>query len=112
MSRVLALRSVVIVVVGLFVLAACAPRTGSSSGGVPIAPEGTALLLEEGQTLRAERGDFRKLLVAALYARRWLAPAPPGAPPFAWRALERLESLVDWRPVGADALAGDAAVHC
>ena len=43
MPRVLTLRSIVIVVVGLLVLAACAPRTGSSSGGVPRAPEGTAL---------------------------------------------------------------------
>lgn len=72
----------------------------------------TALLLEEGQTLRAARGDFRKLLAAALYARRWLAPAPSGAPPFPWRALEWLEHLVDWRPVAADALAGDPAGRC
>jgi len=68
-----------------------------------------ALLLEEGQTLRAQRDDFRKLLMASLYARRWLAPAPPGAPPYPWRVLERLERIVDWRPIGADALAGDAA---
>jgi alkylation response protein AidB-like acyl-CoA dehydrogenase len=68
-----------------------------------------ALLLEEGQTLRARRGDFRKLLVASLYARRWLAPLPPGVPPFPWRTLEGLERLVDWRPIAADALAGDLA---
>jgi acyl-CoA dehydrogenase len=72
----------------------------------------TALLLEEGETLRAARGDFRKLLAAALYARRWLAPGPPGAPPFPWRALERLEHLVDWRPVAVEALAGDPAGRC
>ena len=42
----------------------------------------TALLLEEGQTLRGRRGDFRKLLVAGLYARRWLAAPTPGTPPF------------------------------
>jgi alkylation response protein AidB-like acyl-CoA dehydrogenase len=72
----------------------------------------TALLLEEGQTLRAQRGDFRKLLIAALYARRWLAASAPGAPPFSWAALERLERLVDWRPVAADALAGDPAGPC
>jgi alkylation response protein AidB-like acyl-CoA dehydrogenase len=72
----------------------------------------TALLLEEGQTLRAQRGDFRKLLMASLYARRWLAPQPPGAPPFAWRTLEWLERLVDWRPIAADALAGDPAASC
>jgi alkylation response protein AidB-like acyl-CoA dehydrogenase len=70
-----------------------------------------ALLLDEGQALRAQRGDFRKLLVATLYARRWLAPAPPGVPPFGWRTLEQLERLVDWRPIAADALA-DAAGHC
>ena len=72
----------------------------------------TALLLEEGQLLRAQRGDFRKLLVATLYARRWLTPPTPGAPPFSWRTLERLERLVDWQPLGADALAGDPAGHC
>jgi alkylation response protein AidB-like acyl-CoA dehydrogenase len=69
----------------------------------------TALLLEEGQTLRAQRADHRKLLVAALYARRWLAASTPGAPPFAWSTLARLERLVDWRPIPADALAGVAA---
>jgi alkylation response protein AidB-like acyl-CoA dehydrogenase len=68
-----------------------------------------ALLLEEGQTLRAQRGDFRKLLVAALYARRWLAATPPGVPPFSWRTLEQLERLVDWHPIAAEALAGDLA---
>jgi alkylation response protein AidB-like acyl-CoA dehydrogenase len=72
----------------------------------------TALLLEEGQTLRGRRGDFRKLLVATLYARRWLAPATPGAPPFSWRTLAHLERLVDWQPIAADALAGDPAGHC
>ena len=72
----------------------------------------TALLLEEGQTLRGRRGDFRKLLVATLYARRWLAPATPGAPPFSWRTLAHLERLVDWHPIAAGALAGDPAGHC
>jgi alkylation response protein AidB-like acyl-CoA dehydrogenase len=72
----------------------------------------TALLLEEGQTLRGRRGDFRKLLVATLYARRWLAPATPGAPPFSWRTLAHLERLVDWHPIAAEALAGDPAGHC
>jgi alkylation response protein AidB-like acyl-CoA dehydrogenase len=69
----------------------------------------TALLLEEGQTLRGQRGDFRKLFVATLYARRWLAPTTPGVPCFSWRMLERLERLVDWRPIAADALAADPA---
>ncbi len=68
----------------------------------------TALLLEEGQTLLAQRRDHHKLLVAALYARRWLTPARPGAPLFPARALESLERLVDWRPIAADALAAEA----
>ena len=72
----------------------------------------TALLLEEGQTLRQRRGDFRKLLVATLYARRWLAPTTPGVPPFSWRTLAQLERLVDWHPIAADALAGEPAGHC
>jgi acyl-CoA dehydrogenase len=68
----------------------------------------TALLLEEGEALRAQRQDHRKLLVAALYARRWLTPAVPGTPPYSARALESLERLVDWRPIAADALAAEA----
>ncbi|HEV8586949.1 MAG TPA: acyl-CoA dehydrogenase family protein [Methylomirabilota bacterium] len=68
----------------------------------------TALLLEEGQALQALRQDHHKLLVAALYARRWLTPAVPGAPVFSPRALEALERLVDWRPIAADALAAEA----
>ena len=72
----------------------------------------TALLLEEGQTLRQRRGDFRKLLVATLYARRWLAPTSPGVSPFSSRTLAHLERLVDWQPVAADALAGDPAGPC
>ena len=72
----------------------------------------TALLLEEGQTLRQRRGDFRKLLVGALYARRWLAPATPGVPPFSSRTLAQLGRLVDWQPIAADALAAEPAGHC
>jgi alkylation response protein AidB-like acyl-CoA dehydrogenase len=67
-----------------------------------------ALLLEEGQTLRAQRDDHHKLLVAALYARRWLLPVAPGAPVFSPGALASLERLVDWRPIAADALAAEA----
>jgi hypothetical protein len=67
----------------------------------------TALLLEEGQALRAQRADHHKLLVAALYARRWLTPSTPGAPAFSARALESLERLVDWRPISAEALAAE-----
>ena len=72
----------------------------------------TALLLEEGQTLRRQRGDYRKLLVATLYARRWLTAAAPGAPPFSWRALSLLERIIDWQPIAADALAAAPAGHC
>ena len=68
-----------------------------------------ALLLEEGQTLRAQRGDFRKLFAAVVYARRWLAPATPGVPTYSWSVLDRLERLVDWRPIAAEALADDPA---
>src|SRR5262249_13999977 len=56
-----------------------------------------ALLLDEGQTLRAQRDDHHKLLVAALYARRWLLPLTPGVSVFSPRALAALERLVDWR---------------
>jgi acyl-CoA dehydrogenase len=72
----------------------------------------TALLLEEGQTLRQRRGDFRKLLVATLYARRWLAPIVPGAPPYSARTIGQLDRLIDWQPIAADALAADPAGHC
>jgi alkylation response protein AidB-like acyl-CoA dehydrogenase len=67
-----------------------------------------ALLLDEGQILRAQRDDHHKLLVAALYARRWLVPLAPGGPVFSPRALASLERLVDWRPIAADALAAEA----
>ena len=71
-----------------------------------------ALLLEEGQTLRQRRGNFRKAFVGTLYARRWLAPTLPGAPPFSARTLAQLEALVDWHPIAADTLAADPAGHC
>jgi acyl-CoA dehydrogenase len=67
-----------------------------------------ALLLDEGQMLRAQRDDHHKLLVAALYARRWLLPVAPGVPVFSPRALASLERLVDWRPIAADTLAAEA----
>src|SRR3989442_5037028 len=41
-----------------------------------------ALLLDEGQALKAQREDHHKLLVAALYARRWPPPPPPRVPAF------------------------------
>jgi alkylation response protein AidB-like acyl-CoA dehydrogenase len=63
-----------------------------------------ALLLDEARTLRAVGDDHHKDLVATLYARRWLAPSAPGAPPFPARALEALEPLVDWRPIAAGEL--------
>lgn len=68
-----------------------------------------ALLLAEGQTLLARSGSHRKLLVAALYRRRWLCPLPPAAPVFSPRALGWLPALLDWAPVPADALAGAAS---
>ena len=66
-----------------------------------------ALLLDEGQALRTQRDDHHKLLVAALYARRWLLAADPGAPAFSPRVLAVLDRLVDWRPIGADALVAE-----
>jgi hypothetical protein len=60
-----------------------------------------ALLLAEGQTLRERRGDFRKLAAAGLYVRRWLRGET-------WTATARdlalLDPLVDWTPLGRDAV--------
>jgi alkylation response protein AidB-like acyl-CoA dehydrogenase len=67
-----------------------------------------SLLLEEGQTLAAKRGDAHKLLVAALYVRRWLRPPAPPAPSVPARALEWLPALVDWAPLPREALAAAA----
>jgi putative glutamine transport system substrate-binding protein len=58
MSQKLLLRSVLIAVVGLLALAGCAPRTGSPSGGVARAPEGTQL---------REIQDRGKLIVGVKY---------------------------------------------
>jgi len=64
-----------------------------------------SLLLAEGQRLlQRERPDFRKLLVGALYARRWLRPPALPASWVSWPALEWLPSLVDWTPMPAEAL--------
>jgi acyl-CoA dehydrogenase len=70
-----------------------------------------SLLLEQGQALRAQRGNYRTFLVAALYIRKYLRPPAPPAPLFPARVLERLAALVDWTPVAADALAGDLLGH-
>jgi alkylation response protein AidB-like acyl-CoA dehydrogenase len=61
----------------------------------------TALLLAEGQALLEQRRDFRKLLVAALYVRRWLRPPAPPAPYFTDAMLRWLDPLIDWTPVPA-----------
>ncbi len=63
-----------------------------------------SLLLGEGQALREQTGDCRKLLVAAFYVRRWLEPREPGAPLFAARDLQWLDALVEWTPVPDTAL--------
>ncbi len=63
-----------------------------------------SLLLAEGQTLLEERRDFRKLLVAALYVRRWLRPPAPPAPCFPAATLRWLDALIDWSPVPAEPL--------
>lgn len=64
----------------------------------------TSLLLAEGERLLAARGGARKLLAAALYARRWLAP-PGDAPALPPAALRWLDALVDWTDVPSSALA-------
>jgi hypothetical protein len=64
----------------------------------------TSLLLGEGQALLARDGSARKLLAAALYARRWLASHPIGAPVFCTRAIGWLDALADFDPVPPSAL--------
>jgi alkylation response protein AidB-like acyl-CoA dehydrogenase len=64
-----------------------------------------ALLLAEGQILRDRDGGFRKLVVAALYAERWLMVPAAGEPVFSLRQLECLDALAEWTAVGSDELA-------
>ncbi len=64
-----------------------------------------SLLLAEGLARREQADDAHKLLVGALYVRRWLRPAPPPAPPLPPRALAWLDALIDWTPVPVEALA-------
>jgi alkylation response protein AidB-like acyl-CoA dehydrogenase len=65
----------------------------------------SSLLFAEGQTLREQSDDCRKLLVAILYARRWLRPPDTAnVPPFSAGELDWVPSLVDWDPVPAAAL--------
>jgi len=63
-----------------------------------------ALLLGEGQGLRDRSGDYRKLLVAALYVKKWLQPTPPGHAVFTPQQLHWLDALIDWTPVPAAAV--------
>jgi hypothetical protein len=64
-----------------------------------------SLLLAEGQLLREQVGSYRKLLAAGLYLKRWLEPRGPASPPFSARQIEWLDSLAEWRPIAATALA-------
>ena len=65
-----------------------------------------SLLLREGQVLLERRGDFRKLAVAALYARRWLeSPRPPV---FTAGQIRWLDALVDWEPLPPEAVPAPA----
>jgi alkylation response protein AidB-like acyl-CoA dehydrogenase len=64
-----------------------------------------SLLLAEGQLLREQGRGHRKLLAAGLYLKRWLEPRGPASPPFSARQIEWLESLAEWRPIDAAALA-------
>ncbi|MEX2146078.1 MAG: acyl-CoA dehydrogenase family protein [Candidatus Rokuibacteriota bacterium] len=70
-----------------------------------------SLLLEHGQALAADGGDYHAFLVAALYVRKYLRPPAPPAPLLPPRALEHLGALIDCTPVPADALAGDLLGH-
>ena len=70
-----------------------------------------SLLLEHGQTLATERGEYRTFLVAALDMRTYLRPPATPAPVLPPRALDQLGALIDWTPVPADALAGDLLGH-
>jgi acyl-CoA dehydrogenase len=63
-----------------------------------------SLLFGEGQALHDQASDCRKLLVAILYARKWLRPAGAGAPPFPLRDLAWVDALANWAPVPASAL--------
>jgi alkylation response protein AidB-like acyl-CoA dehydrogenase len=89
-----------------------APRDERELAARPVAETlyhvlATALLLHEGQVLLERRGDFRKLAVAALYARRWLeAPRPPV---FTAGQLRWLDAALDWRAVPAEAVPAPAA---
>ena len=71
-----------------------------------------ALLLAEGQALWQQRQSARKLLAGALYLRRWLRPPAPPASVFTARECGRLPALVDWTPIGADALAPESTGAC
>ena len=51
--------------------------------------------------LRERSGDGRKLLIGALYARKWLRRDTSLLP---WSVLERLDALIDWTPVPMGAL--------
>jgi acyl-CoA dehydrogenase len=64
----------------------------------------SSLLFADGQTLREQTDDCRKLLVAILYARRWLTAGPSSAPLFSAAELDWLPSIVDWAPVPPSAL--------
>jgi alkylation response protein AidB-like acyl-CoA dehydrogenase len=59
------------------------------------------LLLAEGEALRGRTGSARKLVVGALYARKWLRRETALLP---WPVLEQLDALIDWDPVAAELL--------
>ena len=63
-----------------------------------------SLLLAEGQMLLRQRQSARKLLAAALYVKKWLRPPAPPTSVFTPRECAKLSALIDWTPVGLDAL--------
>ena len=70
-----------------------------------------SLLLEHGQALVTECGDYRTFVVASLYVRKYLRPPATPAPLLPPRALDQLPALIDWTPVPAEALTGDLSGH-
>ena len=67
------------------------------------------MLLAEGQTLWRARRSARKLLVGALYAKKWLRPPTAPASVFGARECSWLDAIVEWTRIPAEALSTVAA---
>ena len=89
---------------------AALPRDGAELEAKPAADllyhlMAAGLLLAEGQALREQGQDCRKLLSAGLYLKRWLEARGPASPSFTARQVEWLEPLAGWRAIEESALA-------